>query len=353
MPLGATAGDVQSLLQYMKARDLATLAVVLLILVVGVGLLYGVRAWMPAVVSSSPSPTPTTAIASSTPVATPPGKTNDPVVNSVACGTLVVNSVTSGQGSGANTYELLSPTGVAVGRFFWATGQSAVGTYICARLTPGAPISSFSSQSGPGEPGYLAQPTVATDSCGSLTGYAADGAHMLVTLTAGGTATQYRLEYQFVGGSAPTDIGTRLSAGTPQLLMITGAQVPPDSGSPNAISLRRYNVARVSSCAATNSVNPRATAFTLPLGCAYLDQAVVGADQSTWTFDCGAASRDARGTLAYPLAQQGWTSCGVGLANASWAKGTARIGIAEGAGGPGGYPQLTQPARPAASGTCP
>ncbi len=339
-------------------RSLATLAVVLLIIVGGVAILYAVRSQEPPTrVFVAPSPTPTAtstvALATSTPITTPPGKTNDPIGTVVGCGTLVANSVTSGQGSGPNTYELLSPTGVYVGRFGWDAGQSALGTYICARLIPGAPMSGFSALIRPGEAGYVAQPTVATDSCGSVTGYAADGAHMLLTLTASGAATQYRLEYQFASNAAPTDIGNRLAANTPQLLLITGRQFPPDSGSPNAISLRQYNVARVSSCTPTANVNPRPAGFTLPLGCAYIGQPLVGTDYSQWDVDCGGASNDARGTLAYPLTQQGWASCGVGLGNASWAKGTARLTVTEGAGGPGGYPKVTQPARPAATSSCP
>jgi hypothetical protein len=215
-------------------------------------------------------------------------------------------------------------------------------------------MAGFSSVIGPGEPGYVTQPMlVATDSCGSVTAYAADGAHMLVTLSAAGTVTQYRLEYQFVGGTAPTDIGDRLATGTPQLLLITGMQVAPDTGSPTAVTLRRYNVARVTGCTPTSSLSARPTGFTLSMGCAYIDQPVVGADQTTWSFDCGVASNDARGSLAYALTQQGWASCGGGLGSASWAKGTARLSVSEGVGGAGGYPKLTQPARPAATGSCP
>ena len=343
-----------------QTRAAAIVLVALIAIVLGAALLYAARAVPPATANASPSPTPTATAATSTPLATPP-KTNSPATTIVSCGTVVVNSITSGQGSGPNTYELISPTGINVGRFFWDSGQSVLGTYICARFIPGAPLVAFNSLIRPGEAGYVAQPTVATDSCGSVTAYAADGSHMLVTLTAGGIATQYNLQFQFIGGTAPTDIGTRLSAGTPQPLLITGRQVPPDSGSPNAISLRDYNVARVAACTPTSSVNPRPglvtssgrIGFTLPLGCAYIDQPIVGADQTTWSFDCGVASRDARGTLAYPLTQQGWTSCGAVTANATWAKDTARLTIAEGAGGPGGYPKLTQPARPAASSSCP
>jgi len=342
-----------------QTRAAAIVLVALIAIVLGAALLYAARAVPPATANASPSPTATATAATSTPVATP-AKTNSPATTIVTCGTVVVNSVTSGQGSGPNTYELLSPTGINAGRFFWDSGQPALGTYICARFIPGAPLVAFDSLIRPGEGGYVAQPTVATDSCGSVTAYAADGAHMLVTLTAGGVATQYNLQYQFIGGTAPTDIGAMLSAGTSQQLLITGRQVPPDSGSPNAINLRDYNVARVAACTPTSSV-PRPgfvdstgrISFTLPLGCAYIGQPVVDSDQAMWSFDCGAASRDARGTLAPALTQQGWTSCGAVTATATWANGTHRLIIAEGSGSFGEYPKLTQPARPAASSSCP
>jgi hypothetical protein len=337
-------------------RSLATGAAILLILAAGSALLYVARAQLPPSSGATPSPTSTATVAASTAAAvtTSPSKTGSPIGTVVSCGVVVVNSVTSGQGSGPNTWELLSPTGVSIARFGWDAGQSALGTYLCVRLIPGAPMEGFSALIRPGEAGYVPQPTlVATDSCGSVTAYSSDGAHMLVTLSAGGTQTQYDLQFQFVGGTAPTDIGTRLAAGMPQLLLITGAQVAPDNGSPSAISLRRYNVARVTDCTPTSSLRRRPSGFTLPMGCAYIDQPVVGADQTTWLFDCGAASNDARGSLTYPLTQQGWTLCGAVTATASWAKGTARLGIAEGAGGAGGYPKVTQPAQPAATSSCP
>jgi hypothetical protein len=343
-----------------QTRAAAIVLVALIAIVLSAALLYAARPVPPATANASPSPTATATAATSSPLATP-AKTNSPATTTVTCGTVVVNSITSGQGSGPNTYELLSPTGINVGRFFWDSGQPALGTYICARFIPGAPLVAFDSLIRPSEAGYVAQPTVATDSCGSVTAYAADGAHMLVTLTAGGVATQYDLQYQFIGGTAPTDIGTRLSAGTSQLLLITGRQVPPDSGSPNAVSLQQYNVARVSACTPTSSVNPRPgfvgptgrISFIMPLGCAYIGQALVSSDQATFNFDCGAASRDARGTLAPALTQQGWTSCGAVTATATWANGTHRLIIAEGSGSFGDYPKLTQPARPAASSSCP
>src|SRR5438132_8329141 len=209
-----------------RTRAAAVVLVVLLIVVAGAALLSAMRSQVPETVGSGgPSPTPTLPVATATATttattsaATPPGNTNPPTASVVSCGTLAPNSITSGQGSGPNTYELLSPTGVTIGRVFWASGQASLGTYVCARFIPGAPVAAFDSLIRPGDPDYVAQPTVATDSCGSVTAYASAGAVMLVTLAAGGTATQYYLESRFSGGGAPTDIGSRLSAGTPQLL---------------------------------------------------------------------------------------------------------------------------------------
>lgn len=175
---------------------------------------------------------------------------------------------------------------------------------------------------------------------------------MHVTLTVGGVATMYDLQYQFAGDTAPTDIGTRLAMNTPQMVLITGRQFPPDSGAPNAINLHDYNVARVISCTRLSTVNPQPTGFVLPLGCAYIGQPVVGGDQTTWKVDCGWASHEARGSLAPALTEQGWT-CGVAVtATATWAKGSTRLVIVEGAGGFGGYPQLAQP-RPGIQTGCP
>ena len=271
----------------------------------------------------------------------------------VSCGTLALNSLTSGEGSGPNTYELLSPTGVAVWRLGWDAGDASLGTYVCVRVIPGAPMVRFSSLLGPGDAGYVPPPTrVAIDSCGSVRAYAADGAQMLIALTAGGTAAQYSLEYQFKGGSWPTDIGDRLSRGTPQLLLITGVLVAPSTGSPGAFRLRQFNVARVSVCPSTTAeVRPQPIGFFLPPGCAYIDAPTVGGDQSTWSFDCG-TTHDARGALAYSLTQQGWTNCATVTATATWAKGTLRLVVVEGAGGPGGYPRLAQQTRPASTSSC-
>jgi hypothetical protein len=144
------------------SNGFTALAGVLFILVAGVAVLYAIRAAAPST-TASPTLTPTQtvpAIAPS-PSETPPVKTNDPVTTVVRCGTLAPNSVASGAGAGPNIYELHAPGGVSVARFLWQTGQSPFGTYMCARLIPGAPMSGFDSLVRPGEPGYIAQPSAA------------------------------------------------------------------------------------------------------------------------------------------------------------------------------------------------
>jgi hypothetical protein len=297
-----------------------------------------------AVTSPSEAPTPSLPPAAVSGSPTAPAKNAaGGIADYLSCGTVIPNSIRSGEGSGPTTVQLASPTGVAIARFAWDSGQAALGTYVCARLIPAAPMSGLAAIVGPGAPGYVTQSVAATDSCGSVTGYAADGAQMLITLTADGRATAYRLEYRFAGDAAPTDIGSRLAAKSPQLLLITGRQAQPDGGSPNAINLRDSYVARVPSCTPLGSVTPQPTGFRLPLGCAAIDQPAVGADQTRWKFDCGWASHDARGTLAPALVAQGWTSCGAVTATAAWAKGPTRLEVGEGAGGFAGYPQLVQP----------
>ena len=89
------------------------------------------------------------------------------------------------------------------------------------------------------------------------------------------------------------------------------------------------------------SPNAQFVWFVLPAGCSLVGAPIVGSDYSRWQFDCGtAANRDARGTLAPALTQQAWTSCGVGLGNATWMKAEMRLIVSEGSGvpGPSGLP---------------
>lgn len=104
---------------------------------------------------------------------------------------------------------------------------------------------------------------------------------------------------------------------------------------------------------AVQSPAPTAIGFVLPAGCSYVGSPVVGTDQTQWQFTCGsAADTNARGALAPAFTQQGWVSCGAGLANATWAKGTNRLIVSEGSGAPGEYPKLSQP-RPGIATACP
>ena len=84
--------------------------------------------------------------------------------------------------------------------------------------------------------------------CGTVTRYAADGAHMLLTLAAGTVSQQFNLQYQFAQRTPPTDIGDRFARGESQLLRVVGRESVPDSGSPGAITLRDYLVERVTAC---------------------------------------------------------------------------------------------------------
>lgn len=304
----------------------------------------GSRAGVGGATSASPTGARTTAAATGTPQsATTAPTTARGGPTYLSCGVVAANSITTGEGSAGNSYQLSSATGVLGSRFVWQAGQAALGSYVCVRLTAGAPMSGFAGVVSPNESDYVPQATAAIDSCGSVTRYAADGAQMLITLLAGGVSTQYFLEFQFAGDAAPKDIGDRLAAQTPQTLLITGRQVPPAVGASGAINLHEYNVARVTGCLPLSSVAPQPTGFVLPLGCAYIGQPLVGDDQSVWKFDCGWASNNARGSLAPAFVAQGWTCGSPVTATATWAKGSARLKVVEGAGGPGGYPQLAQP----------
>jgi len=84
------------------------------------------------------------------------------------------------------------------------------------------------------------------------------------------------------------------------------------------------------------------TGFVIPQACAYVVPPVVGAVQTEWRVDCGTANNNARGTLGPALAQQGWTSCGSGLASAQWRKNEVMLSVSESSLAPGDYPRLAQ-----------
>lgn len=130
------------------------------------------RGVLPAILLAScggnvgtPAPAPaantqTVAAATSTPLL----KTYDPTTNDLFCGVLSENSITSGQGSGPNTFELRPTTSVRTGTFGsvrfggWTTpDRPALGTYACVWLSRGVPMGGFLSKVGSGEPGYIAE----------------------------------------------------------------------------------------------------------------------------------------------------------------------------------------------------
>jgi len=85
---------------------------------------------------------------------------------------------------------------------------------------------------------------------------------------------------------------------------------------------------------------PSPAGFVLPQACAFIVPPIVGADQTEWKVDCGAANNNARGILGPALAQQGWTSCGAGLATERWRKNDVMLGVSESSLAAGDYPRL-------------
>ncbi len=90
---------------------------------------------------------------------------------------------------------------------------------------------------------------------------------------------------------------------------------------------------------------PAPTGFVLPQACAYVVPPAVGAEQTDWKVDCGSTNNNARGTLGPALTQQGWISCGSGLAAAQWRKNDVMLAVAESSLAPGDYPRISQFAR--------
>lgn len=98
---------------------------------------------------------------------------------------------------------------------------------------------------------------------------------------------------------------------------------------------------RTEGSSASETPVPTPTGFVLPTGCRYVGAPAFTADSIEWRFDCGSeGNRDARGALAPAFSQQGWTSCGPGLATASWISGAAMLTVVESSLAPGDYPRL-------------
>ncbi len=93
------------------------------------------------------------------------------------------------------------------------------------------------------------------------------------------------------------------------------------------------------------TASPAPTGFVLPQACAYVVPPAVSADQTDWKVDRGPANNNARGALGPALTQQGWISCGSGLAAAPWRKSDVMLAVVESSLAPGDYPRITQYAR--------
>lgn len=103
----------------------------------------------------------TATLASAT--STPPLKTIDASMYELSCGVLSANSITTGQGSGANTFELRPSTNLRTGTLgstlfggWVGPDRPALGTYVCVSLGRGVPMAGFLSRVAAGEPGYIA-----------------------------------------------------------------------------------------------------------------------------------------------------------------------------------------------------
>jgi len=143
----------------------AVAAVLAVALIAGLALRDGGQVAAPPSATPAPSAPTATALPTASPVATSPATTVPASsTRDLFCGVLAANTITSGQGSGPNTFELRPTTSVRTGtvgsaRFGgWVSGdRPALGTYVCVWLTQGAPMGGFESQVRSGESGYIAQ----------------------------------------------------------------------------------------------------------------------------------------------------------------------------------------------------
>ncbi len=96
----------------------------------------------------------------------------------VYCGTVAVNSITTGQGSGPRSFELRVTSGPGGGGRFSVPDSIAlptVGSYLCGRFAQGAPMNGLLTVLRAGDPGYVAAGLPSTSA-------APDGAVPVLTL---------------------------------------------------------------------------------------------------------------------------------------------------------------------------
>jgi hypothetical protein len=98
---------------------------------------------------------------------------------------------------------------------------------------------------------------------------------------------------------------------------------------PTPTNTRESSSPTPSAPATTVAASAGPLAFALPQDCRVVNSIRVG-QIDDWLIDCGSSrNRSARDTIGAALTQQGWLSCGFGLASAAWAKGATRIGVSE------------------------
>ena len=147
-------------------RNVAFVVAVAFATVLFVGVVNLLRQELPVSTAlASPTPTATaTATATSTPTASPtPTPTNSPAATVskgsspvhivVFCGTLGPSDIQTGEGSGSDT--LRSPKNEVIVRFGWGSStKPAIGTYLCARFEPAAPVLRLVALVSQGDPDY-------------------------------------------------------------------------------------------------------------------------------------------------------------------------------------------------------
>lgn len=169
--------------------------------------------------------------------------------------------------------------------------------------------------------------------CGTITTYVADtpSAAGSMTLAAPGrdpftlTIPAGRLG----GGSAAGYVCVQVRGGTPRPLF--DGFFPPNTA----------GFVAQGTTPATMAI-PGPAHFVLPQTCAFAAPPAIEFNKTVWFVDCGTANNEARGTLGAALAAQGWTSCGPGLATASWTNEGVRLTVIESSLAPGDYPRVQQ-----------
>jgi hypothetical protein len=204
--------------------------------------------------------------------------------------------------------------------------------------TPSATVAATASPSA--TPTAPTRPTTLAAVCGTISDFVSDSSQTngsLVLNSPGRAPLRITIPAGRLGGVASGYVCVGVLGGVPYPLLDGFAPTGPAFVAPGTFP--------------ATAASPAPTGFVLPQACAFVVPPVVGADQTDWKIDCGAANNNnARGTLGPAFVQQGWTSCGAGLATEQWRKNDLMLGVSESSLAAGDYPRLTQIAR--ATSTC-